>query len=452
MNKSQILKYYFVAFFFFPLLSQAGIFVSTGPSCNEKTIPDDSNRSIPVYCPICQNEGATKLKLKWEINDRSFTKPFCQVSCSKSDGKSCGLWHSKSEKGLLSSVNTDIRLEPIDTAYLSSEQLPHADTYTYKVICFSQEGCGDTCARTTESTPLINVTAPDCKMPCEVSFDEIAKNLKDGQVARITEKSFRDWGTMNSLDNLAESGGTGSGDIKDLKREMENLQICYENNFRPETDSRDTNYDTVLRLFDASLSNYEPIIFGFYYKDPETKKVYGHSSIAVKIDKFPQKDEFRLTFLEPNSSDLNSFLCKKTDIAQSDLTAEQLALCSFREDSGDIIDVTLGIEKGISPSLPCRGAVRDRPTEWLVSNYPNIPNFVSWETVGGVCYGWAKFVRNVACYGDFVGYDYHPNDGKHAWVDCDANHHPITKKTSFLDNPSLWLANVLEPLKNLKFR
>jgi hypothetical protein len=71
----------------------------------------------------------------------------------------------------------------------------------------------------------------------------------------------------------------------------------------------------------------------------------------------------------------------------------------------------------------------------------------------------------VAYLGDFVGTDYHPDDGKYVGIDCDENHYPTNKddKSNLLNNflqkfkrssidSDFWLANLLQPFRNLKLK
>lgn len=57
----------------------------------------------------------------------------------------------------------------------------------------------------------------------------------------------------------------------------------------------------------------------------------------------------------------------------------------------------------------------------------NLTNLVNPTPNGGNCFAWTTFYLNMAYLGDFVGTDYHPDDGKIVGRDCDANHYPISK-------------------------
>ena len=70
----------------------------------------------------------------------------------------------------------------------------------------------------------------------------------------------------------------------------------------------------------------------------------------------------------------------------------------------------------------------DTPAKRLLDNIPNIKNGEGDDDHGGYCRAYSDFIERVAYLGDFVGTDYHPNDGKYVGVDCDANHYPLPAK------------------------
>ena len=84
-------------------------------------------------------------------------------------------------------------------------------------------------------------------------------------------------------------------------------------------------------------------------------------------------------------------------------------------------------------------------SEWLENNRIDLENFVSIQMPLGNCSGWVNFVMDVAHFGDFVGTDFHPGDGKYmsenGSTGCNFNYPPTAAKSSWL-NPQNWLANL----------
>ncbi len=534
MSKSWFIKYPFVVFlfvvFFFPLFSQASSFISTGLPCNVDIIPDDSNRSTLVYCPICRDEGTTKLKLKWEINDRSFTKPFCQVSCSKSDGKSCGLWHSKNKEGILSSVNTDTRLKPTDTVYLSNDQLPRTSTYKYRVVCLSTDGCpSGGCF----STSALITVSPDCRVPCEVPFETIATEL-DGEewsLSRffritITEKDLASWANDKTDQDSPLNIGSGNQDeIISYLIQTQNGSYSPKSSLVKNKETgptcpvgRSVYFNSEIRyldhldsiFFSQKLKSYVndygyPIQLKvrnkdwevFAYDESESLGEVAHAVIVIFMEDLTEDNMepyFNLKILDPNvpeeiislknckpaylyisssgyeTHEFGGFGCTPdNDWYGETFYGEEIFVYSNTSSWGSEPSLTW-IDKyhEFKTSLCYSGSAqfytdfcqRGRLTDWLKNNLTKLQNP---SDGGGNCYAWTMFMLKVAYFGDFVGTDYHPNDGKYVGVDCDANHYPITKKTSFLpatpwallrsgEGKEGWMANILGPLENFKFR
>ncbi|MCX6712345.1 MAG: hypothetical protein NT041_01485 [Candidatus Vogelbacteria bacterium] len=96
------------------------------------------------------------------------------------------------------------------------------------------------------------------------------------------------------------------------------------------------------------------------------------------------------------------------------------------------------------------------PKQVIENDIPSIRNMEgAIDNLSGYCYGYSDLVLRIAYLGDFVGYDFHPNDGYIVGAGCDANHQPDmnyinshpsqsgskSKKSAQL-NPANWLGNV----------
>lgn len=458
-----LILFFSLILFFVPLFSWSASFVPVSFPCSSWAMYDDSDVSRPVTCPYCPGKGTTAIKLNWQVIDRSFTNQHCFLSCADKDGKNCGQIYYKNKEGF-PSVGPEgpdaVRLKNVDEIYLTDFK----DGQSYVASC---------CEKCLSSTPREECSFPwvcklgtiessikaevkkECREPCEVSFQSIVDKLNDNQPVTITESDFSSWGTRwDSSDSAGWPSKLnlsyfGSGDVKDIKKFVESIQICQ--NIPPEEDfSPESVVDalTVMSPIIQASNSFLPIrVTTRLFKIDlirGIKLVTTHEVISLGTNlknlsdlnnlDATSTDNFWIEVMDSNSWDGEKpVIYRLTCHKEFDNKYHFLYIKCFSDvhNWNNFFTLRRG-DLGGEDSLAGQ-CVRPRPTEWLRENGQFIDNW-SGETPGtekGVCWGLANFFIKVACYGTFSGVDYHPDDMKYVGTDCDANHMPL-RKTSFV--------------------
>jgi len=295
-------------------------------------------------------------------------------------------------------------------------------------------------------------------VPCELSFRSIADSLSGEKATHITEQNMRRWALTDDLDY---KDAIGSGDVRDLTAEIVNRQdtgscagsstsIPNPGDFEEtqavirELKKRIKNPDNpnLKDVVEIGISNYERDIH--------------HAEIALEL--IDNGDSYAIKILDPNGPKISSITCPKTEFSDckqaSSYTGNvydfQISLTGLRDQD------STRIKRKQLRTVECSKTI-GRPTDefcnrnfakWLEENYPNIDNPAD-ESSRGSCWGWSDFMISVAYLGDFVGYDYHPNDGKVIRTDCDEiTRYPLSRKSSSA-HPQNWLANAWSAWYNI---
>jgi hypothetical protein len=284
---------------------------------------------------------------------------------------------------------------------------------------------------------------------CEVPFVSIANNLKNNVIPTIiTETSFKDWGNDQSLDNVKATAGFGAGDKEDLENEMDSTQQCTGALGKP--NPVDIGI-TGLREMQISTYAKQPVTMSIFSETTDFLPISAHAVIVLKVTEGANKN-FKIRVLDsgtqaqpdyPKAYDID---CNPGTIRVNEVYAPTIVCVHPEMGRVWFINDEISVVRGLKQAFLgyCRNnsfskfcTERKDMTGWLEANYPKIQNFVGPN--GGVCSGWSVFILRVAYLGDFVGTDYHSNDGKIVGRDCDANHYPSQKSTSIKSQN--WLAN-----------
>ena len=289
--------------------------------------------------------------------------------------------------------------------------------------------------------------------PCEIAGGSIFSRLNQRQHTTITEASFRDWGIEQTIDRTSVTNGLGSGDKEDIKNEMNANQQC--TGFIP-IDNIPSSGEvgvSALRALKVSTDARQPAKMGLFainsllLHDVVVLKITeeANTNFTVKIldsglgDSAPEVNEINCHIKSYSvvGKSYTGLICDHSSLGDSIIfSANQNLISNLRQSFFNYCS---------QHSVSSFCVERQNMSSWVENNYPNISNFTTTGTgSNGVCSGWADFVLKVAYLGDFVGMDYHPNDGKIVGRDCTANHYPIpakAAKSSWLD-PQNWLGNV----------
>jgi hypothetical protein len=426
----------FFLIFALPLFSHAGItgiFIPTGPSCGQGIIPDDSDLATPIVCPYCPNEGTTKVKLKWELTDRTYTDPVCSVSCKTKENKSCGIINYKDQEEIASGpISPQIKLKAKDELYLTT----YKDGQTYQVSCCerckasSPEEAKQKCLlgicenKTFEASAKTKLKF-DCFSCPERKFQDIVGSLNDYQPTKISEKNLSGWSMPDDLDLASNQG---SGDRNDVVGAVDEAQC---NNFTSDVTDQNFGKDgakafAVFEDLKASSLKKDAIPLLLFLRNlpdnPSGNEGF-HAVISLGI-KETGNGNFRLSLLDPNYG-----------LKEIDCSTYHLPIAFARTASGSlrIVDtpgayqftygctytpgqvVVLLRDDFYSYRLRnlLSAAVRTDTASYL-KDLQNSLSFLNTGTVvnpKGVCGGWTDFVLKVAYLGIFdeEGRDCHPN-------------------------------------------
>ncbi len=413
--------------------------------------------------------------MSWEISNANFTKPYCTLNC-KNGNDSCPKVTRKEDGYAANAADYINGIRAIRTVtmedYYDSHNLAPVDDVFIKDQAgqpsFELEAGNQytiSCCEATEPFNILNPckdntnrqgpvkTIAGCGGPCEVPSSVIFENLLKGNHINISETNFRDWGINQQVDNANLSNNLGSGDLEDIKNAMSVSQACF--GFVSQIDPVNDIGEMVIRDIKKITDKLKPASVNIIYKPSVWSGIFGHSIIVLKITE-TSNDNFILKVLDGVYPHVYEMNCRYQSTFLQDNYIYTIVCDHPIEGFGVIIlRQNLNIINELSQSFfsYCYQhsnsdfcISRQNMSLWLENNYPPIENFS--DANGGVCVGWSDFMLRVAYLGDFVGYDYHPNDGKMVGIDCDENHYPITKSASAWD-PANWLASVSQILTKL---
>ena len=458
-NKQKLLFLFLLLFLFFPLFSFAQ-FIATNAPCEPEIIPP-YGKVGGVYCPYCRAKGEF-LHLKWDLK-ANFQDPVCGIECWGPSGDQCYNW-SSAEQWFDENGRSKTKLKPKDDLFVKNppgsprSAVPGTNLQVY---CWEKNDPNDLSKKKTSAGIRVysdNACGePVVGEPCEMPFDKIVSDLKDNKVTPITEVDFKSWATKYSIDDLNSSGGMGSGGYYDLRNYIIQIQgNCGAN--LPQDPGE------IVKLFDNSLARNKPLQLNVDWVKG-AGLISGHSIIGLKFMKDASGGVSSIDFLDPNGPKVRTlkncnahlssgtppnlpFLWCDYDIFPASWGQVRIAVKDF-----DLYETKKFESERQSYCLGkntefCKRNISD----YLETNFPYINN----PGAEGSCLGWSDFVLRVAYLGDFVGYDYHPNDGKIVGRDCDENHYPINKslrETKTLKSSQLgslnWLANTWTAWGNL---
>lgn len=444
----------FVVAISFPFITQA-TYIPFGTQC----FPDDNISD--KTCPFCPTDGATTLHLKWDLSN-SFTNTNkypvnCRLNCTNGAGLPCKSYSYKDNTDFATSSPTGIKLASKDNILIANHSfLNSLDGNVYQVACVQiRTSLSDS---TVKSSPKMSITG--CSASCELPFKTILDNLNSGKKVVITEKSFASWYgpedeedcSQNLWGQKCTNGEKGSGDFNDVMfKAIVPMQLCQV--LPDEKISSFVEPDLFMPNLIEKLNQYEPVRLGVYFAYNKYHAVLALSTSLKSVEDFnnlKDGEPFYIDVFDSNTSmrpgdGVITLDCKKSPVRI--LLFNHKGITCVASDYYDP-DKNFYLFSGnmSAPFIDCSESkrVRPKPAEWIKSNPPFFPNTdILFPGSRGVCVGITDFITKVACFGDFSGVDYHPNDGKILGKDCDANRKPIPPSTSWLEDKTKWLANIL---------
>ena len=463
--------------FFARTPSASAQFLLSGSECVSK---DDFN---PTHTQLCQyGEGPGKpreVDLKWKITPNGSGTQFCGLGCQRTDGDSCSSYLFKDNNNFGTAAGS-IKFFPKDNVEINDPSLKNGNIY--QVSCCAPKDSSrregdflnhivDICQNNTLSqSQKMEITDA---VPCEVPWSDIIYNLGSSKVAHITEDNFSSWAVSDDLDNSTKSR-YGSGDKNDIINQLINIQSC--SSPLPGLDFSDPQIvDDELVMLQQSLQKGHPFYLTIRPTDyPNT--YYSHAVIALKILSWVVKNEsktsntivdFTMEIMDPNGQKVKTLKCSRAFynnmsqniICEGDfvtMTGEPMPKVNLFVLSDRIrtVDVYSNSRREYCSSngAPSDFCSRDI-AQYIKDNYPPIDNYFPSCKQSGCCAGLTNFVLQVAYLGDFVGYDYHPKDGKIIKNNCndssccDLNHHP-SQRSIAKNNGNNWLASIQTAWQN----
>jgi len=514
----------FMLFLIFAPLPSHAQFLETGPSCTPEVIPDLGDIPTPatvVACPWCEKNGSTKLRLTWDLDQKNLGDHFCYISCENLlDNRYCSPVYAKDFEGVgTTSLRYSWNLRQKDEVYMTGVR----EGNEYTISCLSREGKGSVSSAHVKVNDDCRVP---CEVPFDTIANELGG--KDWSLSNffritITEEDLAKWANDTSDQDHAYFSGSGNqyniilymmqtqlglyspeaslisnknaNPTCPVQRNVYfNSEIIYVNNldsafFSQELKSYVNDYgypmEVTVRGIDWGVYLYEDQTFQSLIPD-------SHSVIVTFIEDIGEQENtspyFNLKILDPNrpEGEISFRNCKPAFLYIESSGYDKLSFGGFGcEPEADYYgdNVFIFSDKSLysvnpgydwieayhqfKTGLCFEGSAqsytdfcqRGKLTDWLRNNLTKL------ENPSGSCYAWTMFMLKVAYLGDFVGTDYHPDDGKYVGVDCDANHYPTNKdnKSNLLNNflqkfkrssidSDFWLANLLQPFRNLKLK
>lgn len=455
----------------------------------QKSVNDPN--CIWLYPLTAPKISPASINLNWEIE--GIQNPFCAVTCSREDSGSCAGALGKKD-GLFNSTIKTLS----DLNFLSKED--KIGTLSSKVGDIYQAYC---CERQDNPT-LLKMCKPTAinggtfkfsskikvidASACEIPFSTISKDLENKNLTLITEKNFKNWTNEDDLDKVARSKGNGSGDKDDVMGTMGDIQcaLCHplshscEKVFFKATFTPKSYPELDKKVSDLIVdinNNHFPALAPFRIVDYTLKVNVDLSEVeptrhmlivvSAKKNSIVTGNNYSFDIVDPNYPDkigsfencqfgnvtytyagkswfISGLYCSKSDYGGVILESDNLTkiIDNYNRESNLYTSLcNQPINKEKYPDLCVDRWFKI--TDWLKNrdNRPSFDNFSTEESPNGNCKGWAIFVDRAAYFGNFVGEDYHPDDGKIVGRDCDANHYPATKQAKA--TTSLQLANML---------
>ena len=440
------------AILFVPLISSASSIgsVAIGPECTPKVAGTwDDNNPVSQVCSYCPNQNHN-FHLKWDIKN-NFVEPVCYIGCWVSGGNGC----ASSVFKLVDKNNNPITrdLYPKDDVYIqNASSVVNLDANSpgtnIQVLCHEKSD-----ATKTKNSMGIRVVS-GCSgiiigQLCELPWDKTVSDLTSGKPTTITEESLYDWTQNEAVDDSALSGGKGSGDKIDIINVMDQMQNADQRIPAPADqnyyDFVHNGYDYVVSTIKASIDNYDPITIGIQ----TPKGQIGHALLVYGFEDLNNGSNLpiRLYGLNSNVGFYPDWfiLCGKAKGNFFPGLGQQYILKCV---SNDVYETFIPqIMNKTDCSVGKR--VRPKPTEWLKlqSNNPAFKNLPTSLNPYGICLGYSEFIRDVACFGNFVGHDFHYNTDEFIGYSCDINHYPI-QKSAVKNKSNNWLASIQTAWQN----
>lgn len=447
---------------------------------------------------------------------KSYNRPYCTLSCNKTSG-SCSSIFRKDENGVATNsypYNTietwlkNFNLKPADDIIIKKGTygLQEGTVYTVRCCEVSDEA---TILRICKDNPItvspkMTIVGPAAR--CERPFSAIMADLQNMRHTIITEESFRDWASKDERDTVSTStqylpSAKGSGDIENIKEEMDNLHYDYANEISIE------NFGSSVYVTKVAVSKIKeltdkgfPVVIGYYrFAEKGTDELIppqdvfdslnldnfqeilnllglqwllgGHSVVALNVEEIPFTSRRLITVLDSKEPSIEILDCAPAifNVYSSSGPSEQVEiyLCENqgpRFEGKEFFYLTIGKQDILKAQQLINSyetfcaqnqqssfclSRKEGVNRWLEQNYPSLKNEGTTSSPMGICYGWNQFVISIAYLGEFTGFDWHPDDGNGIGYACDANRnivdeHPISTKSSS------WLANLSQLTKLIK--
>jgi len=444
-----------IALFSFPLLTLAGqSSLNTNntaypdmsdPDCQKSTTDPNCLWLYPLSAPKVE---PASINLNWEIE--GIANSYCRVSCSREDSSSCSGAFGKKD-GLFNNSFTSIA----DFNFKASDQVGTLSSKigdTYQVACCERRDSPtilNMCKSSSErgiSKSSYKVKVVDSQS-CEVSWGGTWDGLSKNKIRTITEKDLKGWFSVDDQDGTRFSV-LGSGDQTDIKNAIEKIQSC---NASVVNDASQINPTAVILTLRERLGKYKPTRLGAMLIDDKNNYLYNHALLALSTSASSNSPAgpFSVNVYDSNLGATADLSCQISAV-QINVNGQKINF-----NSAVSCQSTNSWAAGYSKAILIKGDLygadiecsenyraRPQPTTWISENINGLDNWASGTNPKGVCLGITDFVTRVACYGDFVGTDYHPNDGKIVGRDCDANHYPLPGATALNSDNSRQLANL----------
>jgi len=392
------------------------------------------------------------INLTWEIE--GIINPFCSVTC-KRGYKDCQGFQSK--EGNLFSTTTSFSTADYNLPAKAPESgigtLASYPGDTYQVTCCERQenASGIPSCKTGGISKLSHKTTVVEGEMCEIPFGNILNNLNNLRYAMITEKGFKDWSGYDDLDYVGFNMDInkphrdpvvgGSGDLSDIYKAMVQGQCLAMSQIQDFTSSALGAIKSAKVITDARQPSplniaYEQILNG-------VTSIKYHQLIALNIMEVIEGKRYTIKVLNSESvgSDSGpSVYAMDCQVIGNHYFVNGYYTGVFCDASGSPYggEIAIGATSfssvellrskfnSICPYNDSKKICQERKANmsaWLENNYPsNVNNFS--EISIGICQGWTDFILKVTYLGDFVGTDFHPNDGLVVGRGCDTNHYP----------------------------
>ncbi len=353
---------------------------------------------------------------------------------------------------------------------------------SYMVSCSGPASTGSSGLATTSWVTVGSSNCPSVGtgttgVPCEVPFkaDFFVNSFPASlTVFQITEKDAEGWSQNDSADHVGfdcQSGGnfstsqngTGSGDRADIAKMISCQQTCSAGT----SALLDSHADGIIDMMQKSFKNGDPLLLAIIgnmrnYPQIDPNSESRHALVAYDMQVGSQV--VRIDVIDPNVNANSTSGKHFNHVDCNRLGSSGIGDCHNYPFGTAYMDpfhiqfpqyvrlsdwsaVLIGTnlkdihdnfcqQQGHSNLHVCQGTAISRLLNGGILDLNN-PLTVKGE---GSCFSWATLEMDLAYLGDFVGTDFHPDDGKIVDTDCDANHYPITKSAWL--NPTNWLGNV----------